>query len=406
MNRPNKIVEGKEFTFNCTSTGGSPDSVYDYEVLREDVVIVSSNSYTPVKEDRDGLTLRCKDTTHSVLENIYPDNIIISEDVEPHYIDYKEGPHYGLEYNPGGPLTLTCKVLTDSNSNLTFKWSCSTCSGTDASDQLVISMDSRQNGQTEQFNYTASIEFVGEITITWNVTWTDAVTIPPTTQPTTTTKSTVPAGLGIGAIVGIAIGGVVLIVVVIIIIYFCRKNKVAASKAPVQGGKGDPVSTTEKNQSGRKSKSTHKNEKNQNSQSNTNNPVPAVKYADDSIVYAVLEHDNNPARVAKVKPTKPQQPPEDALPYMSIDFNATEALKQRRNGDDNLYENCNDEPTTSSTRPTTSAARPPTSAARPPTSSARPTTSSARPTTPAARPTTSSARPTTRVPLPPRPDNV
>ncbi|XP_067939009.1 uncharacterized protein [Watersipora subatra] len=221
MNRPDQIIEEKEFTFNCTSTGGSPDSVYEYEVLRGNIVVVISNSYTPVIEDRVGLTLRCKDTTHSVLENIYPDNIIKSEDLEPRYIDYGEEPHYDLEHNPGGPLTLTCKVLTDSSSLPTYKWSCSTCSDTD---QLVIDMDSRQNGQTEQFNCTASIESVGEIIITWNVTWTDAVTIPPTTQPTTT-KSTASAGLTVGPIVGIVIGGVVLIAVVIIIILCCRKFK-------------------------------------------------------------------------------------------------------------------------------------------------------------------------------------
>ncbi|XP_067930262.1 uncharacterized protein [Watersipora subatra] len=120
LNRPDQIVEGKEFTFNCSSTGGSPDSVYDYELLKGDIVVANSNRYTPVKEDRVGLTLRCKDRIHSVLENIYPDNIIKSEDVEPGYIDYKGEPHYDLEHNPGGPLTLSCEVLTNSNSNPTY----------------------------------------------------------------------------------------------------------------------------------------------------------------------------------------------------------------------------------------------------------------------------------------------
>ncbi|XP_067939839.1 uncharacterized protein [Watersipora subatra] len=229
MNRPDKIIEGKEFTFNCTSTGGSPGSAYDYEVLREDVVIVSSNSYTPVKEDRDGLTLRCKDTTHSVLEIIYPDNIIMSEYVEPHYIASEGELHYDLEHNPGGPLTLTCKVFTDSISNPTYKWSCNTCSEADVSDQLVISINSRRNGQTEQFNCTASIESVDPIIMTWNVTWTFDVTIPPTTQPTTqptaTTKLTKTDGLSVGAIVGIVIGVLVMIVAVIIIKLCCRKRK-------------------------------------------------------------------------------------------------------------------------------------------------------------------------------------
>ncbi|XP_067939084.1 uncharacterized protein [Watersipora subatra] len=191
-------------------------------LLREDVVIVRSNSYTPIEEDRYGLTLRCKDTTHSVLENIYPDNIIKSEDVEPRYIDYEGEPHYDLEYNPGGPLTLTCKGLTDSISNPTYKWSCNTCSDADVSDQLVISMDSRQNGQTEQFNCTASIEFVDPVIIPCNVTWTFDVTIPPPTE-LNVTKLTI--GLTIGAIVGIVIGGVVLITAVIIIIFCCRKRK-------------------------------------------------------------------------------------------------------------------------------------------------------------------------------------
>ncbi|XP_067939231.1 uncharacterized protein [Watersipora subatra] len=229
MNSPDKIVERKEFTFNCTSTGGSPDSVYDYEVLKEDVVIVSSNRYTPVKEDRDGLTLRCKDTTHSILDNIYPDNIIVSEYVEPRYIASEGELHYDLEHNPGGPLTLTCKVFTDSISNPTYKWSCNTCSEADVSDQLVISINSRRNGQTEQFNCTASIESVDPIIMTWNVTWTFDVTIPPTTQPTTqptaTTKLTKTDGLSVGAIVGIVIGVLVMIVAVIIIKLCCRKRK-------------------------------------------------------------------------------------------------------------------------------------------------------------------------------------
>ncbi|XP_067946735.1 uncharacterized protein [Watersipora subatra] len=255
MNKPDQIVEGKEFTFNCTSTGGSPDSVYDYEVLRGNMVVVRSSRYTPVKEDRDGLTLRCKDTTHSVLESVYPDNIIMSEDVEPRYIDYEEEPHYDLKHNPGGPLTLTCKVLTDSNSNPTHEWSCSTCSDADVSDQLVISMNSRQNGQTEQFSCTASIEFMDSIIITWNVTWTSGITIPPTAlqavtsnrpiPPTalqtvasngsipsmtlqatqTTTQSTVSVGLTVDATAGIVIGGVVLIGVIVIIFWFSRKNK-------------------------------------------------------------------------------------------------------------------------------------------------------------------------------------
>ncbi|XP_067946340.1 uncharacterized protein [Watersipora subatra] len=255
MNKPDQIVEGKEFTFNCTSTGGSPDSVYDYEVLRGNMVVVRNSRYTPVKEDRDGLTLRCKDTTHSVLESVYSDSIIMSEDVEPRYIDYEEEPHYDLKHNPGGPLTLTCKVLTDSNSNPTHEWSCSTCSDADVSDQLVISMNSCQNGQTEQFSCTAFIEFMDSIIITWNVTWTSGITIPPTTLQTvtsnrpipptalqsvtsngsipsmtlqatqTTTQSTVSVGLTVGATAGIVIGGVVLIGVIVIIFWFSRKNK-------------------------------------------------------------------------------------------------------------------------------------------------------------------------------------
>ena len=35
------------------------------EVLRKGAVVSSSNVYTPVTDDRDGITLRCSDTVHS-----------------------------------------------------------------------------------------------------------------------------------------------------------------------------------------------------------------------------------------------------------------------------------------------------------------------------------------------------
>ena len=35
------------------------------EVLREGVVIIHSNSYTPVPEDRQGITIKCTDTVNT-----------------------------------------------------------------------------------------------------------------------------------------------------------------------------------------------------------------------------------------------------------------------------------------------------------------------------------------------------
>ena len=35
------------------------------QVLREGVVISESNSYTPVPEDRQGITIKCNDTVHT-----------------------------------------------------------------------------------------------------------------------------------------------------------------------------------------------------------------------------------------------------------------------------------------------------------------------------------------------------
>ena len=46
------------------------------------MVISTSNTYTPVAEDRDGITLRCNDTEHSKWR--VQDDIIKSMDVKPY----------------------------------------------------------------------------------------------------------------------------------------------------------------------------------------------------------------------------------------------------------------------------------------------------------------------------------
>ncbi|XP_067939883.1 uncharacterized protein [Watersipora subatra] len=179
MNSPDKIAEGKEFTFNCTSTGGSPDSVYDYEVLRGNIVVASTNIYTPTEDDREGLILRCKDITHLALANLYPDIIIKSEDKKPHYIDYEVIPTV-LHQDPKSPLTLSCNAI--GNPTPSYTWICSKGCKDTATYQLVIPANSREDGQLERIRCSVSIELFEPIINIYDIVWTDVAGLPSTTQ--------------------------------------------------------------------------------------------------------------------------------------------------------------------------------------------------------------------------------
>ena len=52
------------------------------EVLRRDVVVSTSNIYTPTAADRDGITIRCTDTEHSNWR--VQDDIVKSQHVRPY----------------------------------------------------------------------------------------------------------------------------------------------------------------------------------------------------------------------------------------------------------------------------------------------------------------------------------
>ena len=72
------------------------------------MVIITSNTYTPVAEDRDGITFRCNDTEHSMWR--VQDDITKSMNVEPKckFITIAMGLH---QYNVCFYLVFNCLSL-------------------------------------------------------------------------------------------------------------------------------------------------------------------------------------------------------------------------------------------------------------------------------------------------------
>ncbi|XP_067939872.1 uncharacterized protein [Watersipora subatra] len=170
------------------------------EVLKGNIVVESTNKYTPTEDDREGLTLRCKDITHLALANVYPDIIIKSEKKIPQYIDYEVIPTV-LHQDPKSPLTLSCNVI--GNPTPSYTWTCSKGCTDTATYQLVIPANSRENGQLERVRCTASIEFLEPITNIYNILWTKAAGLPSTTQALLVTERKASSAVLSGSVAGV-----------------------------------------------------------------------------------------------------------------------------------------------------------------------------------------------------------
>ncbi|XP_067939891.1 uncharacterized protein [Watersipora subatra] len=185
LNSPDKIYEGQGFTFSCQSYGGSPASKFAYEVLRGNEVVGTTDIYTPVIEDRGGVTLRCKDTTHSALEHVYPDVIVKTKNKKPLYMDTRIQKQFVLYRKPGETLTLSCDVR--SNPKPLYSWTF---------DKVVNTSVARVSiPDLETVSCTARVESFVPLTITWTIRCTqDPATtqsLPPIWHPKNTSTAAI-----------------------------------------------------------------------------------------------------------------------------------------------------------------------------------------------------------------------
>ncbi|XP_067939255.1 uncharacterized protein [Watersipora subatra] len=178
-----------------------------YEVLRENMVIANTNTYSPTKDDRDGLTLKCRNMAHSSIENAYPDIVKQEVTLEPRYIDFDEG-HSGersLTLNPGYDQPLKCGII---GAGVTITWDCNEVCTVRNGGETVIPADSANDGDEQMMSCTGTVPGTGleSKTETLNIKWRSVGA-----------TSTNPAGadkkdLGPGATIGAAVGAGVLII--------------------------------------------------------------------------------------------------------------------------------------------------------------------------------------------------